>query len=117
MKAGPLRHREDYLFFADTRWSVGPPHALAARHQAEAVGESGRFATRADAELAQKGRDMMIDGLFGDEQGAGDIGIAAPLNQMREHAEFARRQSMGILLVGFLCATGDAANPRGAQLV
>ena len=59
---------------------------------------------------------MVVDGLFGNEQRAGDIGIAAPFDEMRQHAEFARRQSMGILLVAFLRAAGDAANPCGTQL-
>ena len=46
-----------------------------------------------DAELAQDGRHVVVDGLLGHDEPRGDLGVAQPLGHEREDLELARCQA------------------------
>jgi hypothetical protein len=75
--AAPSRHREFSLFFADQlrNLRLGKAEPGRGRH---------RLAARAHAELGEHRGDMVIHGLFGDEQPAGDVGVATAFDQKAE---------------------------------
>src|SRR5689334_3883156 len=61
------------------------------------VGGSARFAAILDLELPKNGRNMMGNGLLGEEQTLGDSGVAEPFRDEREDLDLARCETSGIL--------------------
>ena len=55
--------------------------------QTEAGGLGRRFPPCQRAELAQNGRDMGVDRLLGHEEALGDLCVAQPFGQERQHLE------------------------------
>jgi hypothetical protein len=64
----------------------------------ETDGLCARLAARADAELAQDRRDVVVDRLLGEEEPLGDLGVAEPLRDEPKYLYLTRSQVGGILL-------------------
>jgi hypothetical protein len=59
---------------------------------------------------------MVIDGLFGHKQAAGDLGIATPLGEQCQDLQLPPRQLVRILLGTFVAAAGMLRTPRSRSL-
>src|SRR6266511_2771111 len=58
----------------------------------------GRLAARANAELPEDRRDVVVNRPLGEHEPLGDLGVAEPLRDEPEYLELARSQVGGVLL-------------------
>src|SRR5919201_368567 len=59
------------------------------------------LAARAGIELAQDGGYVVVDRFLRDEEPLGDIGVAQPVAEERQHLELPGREAHDVLLRGF----------------
>src|SRR4029453_13733696 len=64
--------------------------------QPEAVRHGGGLAAGAHGELGEDGGDVMVHGLFRDEQPARDVGVAAAFGQQRQHLQLAVGEALRV---------------------
>src|SRR4051812_23928701 len=87
---------------AGRRWrNGGVPHIGRAGFprfagEPESLRGARRLEPRPHVELAQDRRHVVVDRLLRQVQALGDLGIAQPLGQEREHVELASRETRGI---------------------
>ena len=72
----------------------------------------GRLAASTRVEFSQDRRDMMIDGLLGDDQPLSDVGVTQALDEQRQHLELAAVRPAGLLRV---CGRGPRGTPRAPR--
>src|ERR1700723_598406 len=76
---------------------VGGERYLSWREQPDPQRLGARLAASVHVELSQDRRDVVRDGLLGDDQVPGDLGVALTVCQQRQHLELASREAGGVL--------------------
>ena len=75
----------------------GRVDSLSWDRDAEANGRGAGLAAGAYVELSQDGRDVMADGLLGDEEAFADLGVAKPLGDQLKHLDLSGREPGRVL--------------------
>ena len=83
--------------------------------EAEPHGSGARLGARADGELSQGRRNVVVDSPLRNDEAVGDLRVREPLREQREYLQLARRQTGRVLARRGAGPSWETAHPTLAQ--